>query len=118
MSTSTNRELEEKIEHQRKNPHLYTTLTQSVDAFGNIVTLEQVTSKINEALDKIKGYHKAKFGTEDCGAMCNYRNDDMCKIMAVYYQDIGRASHSFVRNYNDMRERFQSPNPQEDNTSV
>ena len=98
---------EEKLEHQRKNPHLYTTLTQSVDVFGNILTLEQVTFKINEALDKLKECHKSKFGTEDCDALCHYQNDDICKIMAVYYQDIGRASHSFVRNYNNMRERVE-----------
>lgn len=96
----------EKLEHQRQNPHLYTTLSQSVSADGTIITLEQVTSKITEALNKCKVYHLKKFGTEECGVMCYYQNDDLCKMIEIYYGDIKKASMSFIENYNNMRRRM------------
>lgn len=43
----------EQQEFQRKNPHLFTTLTQSVNADGSITTYQQVTKKLQETYDRI-----------------------------------------------------------------
>ena len=113
----TNNQSNEQLEFQRKNPHLYTTMTQSVDVIGNIVTLEQVTSKITDALNKLRQYHYKKYGTEDCGVMCMYKADDLCNMISMCNGDIRRASESFVKNFKHMQDRIkqrQIINPQKE----
>ncbi len=44
----------EQQEFQRKNPHLFTTPTQSVNPDGSIMTYQQVTAKLQETYDKLE----------------------------------------------------------------
>lgn len=42
--------IELKIEHQRRNPHLYTTLYQCVNADGTITTFDDVTRELQKMM--------------------------------------------------------------------
>jgi hypothetical protein len=95
----------EQLEHQRKNPHLYTTLTQSVDVMGNIITLEKVTSKITEVLNKLQEYHYNRYGEKDCNVLCMYQNDDLCEMIRLQQAEYNRAAQSFVTHYHNMNNR-------------
>lgn len=108
MSNNNSGKVEEQLELQRKNPHLFTTMTQSVNFDGSITTLAQVTSKITEALEKLYGFHLSKYGDKLCGGVCYYSNDDLCKIIAHYHQDVERASLSFVENYKHTLDRIRT----------
>ena len=62
MGNTATRTEYEQLEYQRKNPHLYTTMTQSVNSDGTITTYEQVTRKLQEAVDKLQSLHNKTFG--------------------------------------------------------
>lgn len=96
----------EKLEHQRNNPHLYTTLTQYVDVLGNVITYDQVTAKIQEAYTAIKQMHAKKYHQEECGVFCHYGAQDICAAKRVYEADLKKAQAGFVRHYHDMQERI------------
>lgn len=100
----------EQLEYQRKNPHLFTTLTQSVNIDGSITTLYQVTRKLRGAIDKLRTYHEQKFGEKNCNALCMYANNDMCKMIAMYQSDIDKAATSFAEHYKMFSDRRQRLN--------
>lgn len=99
----------EQLEYQRNNPHLFTTMTQSVNADGTIVSYEQVTRKLRETLDKMQAIHSKKFGgihPVHCmrPAMGTAQNA-FCESIEIVEKDLDRCMEGFVRNYKCMQER-------------
>lgn len=108
MTSATYKNLEyQRIEHQRKNPHLYTTMTSAVNADGTVTTFEQVTAKTQESLDKLYEIHKHLFGEEHCNPLCQYsdRENKPCYPIECLERDKQRVLDSFVRNYIYIRSR-------------
>jgi hypothetical protein len=87
----------EQQELQRKNPELYTTMSQMVGIDGALLTFEEVTRNIKKQLDRLEQLHDGNsywwlFASKEQQAMYNFLLDQMqsCK-------------DSFVRNYVHMQ---------------
>lgn len=96
----------EQLEHQRKNPHLYTTPTQSVNFDGTIITYDQVTEKLQKAFSDVTRVHNHIYGVEECRAGYCGGSGDSCNILGLLATQLADASKGFVKNYVILRERM------------
>lgn len=99
----------EQLEYQRNNPHLFTTMTQSVNADGTIVSYEQVTRKLRDTLDKMQAIHSKKFGgihpVYCMRPVMGTAQNAFCESIEMVEKDLDRCMEGFVRNYKYMQER-------------
>lgn len=97
----------EELEHQRKNPHLYTTLSQLVEPDGRILTYEDVTRNLRSDLDKLQKLHTKQFGGKH-PVMCmrpviGQPKDTVCQAIELINRDLDRVRVSFVENAQHVR---------------
>jgi hypothetical protein len=102
----------EQLEYQRNNPHLFTTMSQSVNFDGSITTFDQVTSKIQDTLKKVQLAHKQKFGGNHpvycMRPIIGQSENPICQMIEMLENDLDRCRIGFVRTYKDMQERIRS----------
>ncbi len=108
----------EQLEYQRKNPHLFTTITQSVNADGSITTYEQVTKNLKQSVDKAQKAHSKVFGGEhpvNCmRPVIGTPENPLCQMIEMCNQDMDRCLTSFVKNCKYMSARFETLNKDKD----
>lgn len=102
----------QQLEYQRIHPHLFTTLTQVVNADGTITTFDQVTSKLQETLRALNKHHKEKFGGGHplycLRPVVGMPEHDVCNMIEILNNDLDKVRQSFVRNCKDQVERLRS----------
>jgi hypothetical protein len=112
MSKTATRNEYEQLEYQRKNPHLFTTMSQSVGADGTLVTYQQVTSNLQYSVDKMQEAHTKKFGGVHpvycMRPLIGKPEHPMCQAIEMCNEDMDRCKTSFVENYKYMHDRVTS----------
>jgi hypothetical protein len=102
----------EKLEHQRRNPHLYTTLSQCVNADGTITTFDDVTRELQKTLKALDEAHTKQFGGEHpvyCMLpVIGTPAAQVCQMIEALNQDMDRCRLSFVTNYKRIADRLTS----------
>ena len=93
----------EKQEHQRRNPHLYTTISQCVNADGSITTFDDVTRKLQETLRALEVAHTKQFKGEHpvycLRPLIGNSEAPVCQMIEMINQDMDRCRLIFVTNY-------------------
>lgn len=98
----------EKLEHQRKNPHLYTTPTQSVNADGTITTYEQVTKRLRDTKESIVSNARIVAAKKNIDPDYWFLLDELAptkEVVDVIDTDLKRALKGFTENYARFKER-------------
>lgn len=107
MSKVSTRTEYEQLEFQRKNPHLFTTMTQSVNPDGSITTFEQVTRGLKHTTDKAQEAHTKVFGGEHpvycMRPVMGVSEHQICQIIEHCKKDMDRCLTSFVKNYSQIQ---------------
>lgn len=101
----------EQQEFQRKNPHLYTTPTQSVNPDGTITTYQQVTTKLRETKDRLVHHARTVAASRDFNADYWFLIDDLRETKeTVEYIDgqLETALRGFTKNYQRMHESMRT----------
>ena len=96
----------EKQEHQRRNPHLYTTLHQCVNADGSLLTFDHVTRKQQEVIAKLQEIHCHQFAGPHPDYCMKGMESDVCKLIEMNQDEMDKVGLTFVRNYHMMRGRI------------
>lgn len=97
----------EQLEFQRKNPHLFTTPTQSVNSDGSITTHAQVTARLREARDKLVANARIFAAAHDFSADYWFLMDELSdtkKHVDYLEAEISKALVSFTENYMRFKE--------------
>lgn len=96
----------EQLEYQRKNPHLFTTMTQSVNPDGTITTYEQITKNLKESVDRAQEIHSKAYGGEHpvycMRPLIGMPENPLCQMIEILKQDMDKCLTGFVRNYKHM----------------
>ena len=112
----------EKLEHQRRNPHLYTTLSQCVNADGSITTFDDVTRKLQDTLKALDTLHTKKFGGSHpvfcMRPMYGQSENPVCQSIEMIDKDLDRCRLSFVTNYKNAERYITQLNPNKDTSDV
>lgn len=100
----------EKLEHQRRNPHLYTTLSQCVNADGTITTFDDVTRELQKTLKALDEAHTKQFGGTHpvycLRPLIGSPETPVCQMIEMLNQDMDRCRLTFVTNYKRMSDRL------------
>ena len=103
-----------KLEHQRRNPHLYTTLNQCVNADGSITTFDDVTEKLQETLKALDIAHTKKFGGSHpvfcMRPVYGQPETPVCQMIEMINRDLDRCRLGFVTNYKHAQDRLNQLN--------
>lgn len=99
----------EKLEHQMKNPHLYTTMSQLVNPDGTITTFDEVTYTLQQTLKQLEANHSTVFGGEHpiycMRPLIGQPEHPICQAIELVEKDKDKVRLSFVENYKKFQER-------------
>jgi len=92
-----------KLEHQRRNPHLYTTLNQSVNADGSITTFDDITRGLQKALSAMDIAHINTFGGPHpvycLRPIIGNAEYPVCQMIEMINEDMDKCRLGFIKNY-------------------
>lgn len=97
----------EQLEYQRKNPHLFTTLTQSVNPDGTLVDYFKITAKLQETEDKLVSIARARAEAKNFNPDYWFLMDELSQIKEMtdlILADKKRCQQGFVENYARIKE--------------
>lgn len=90
----------EQREFQRLNPHLYTTLNQSVNPDGSITTFEDVTKTIRYHLERLKEIQVEQGANPEFWWL--YASKEIQDMHDYLLRQLDKCRRGFVRNYKNM----------------
>ena len=103
MSKESARTESEQLEYQRRNPHLFTTLTQSVGVWGEITTYEQVGKNMIETAEKLNKIHVNQFGGKHplfcLKPMIGEPEHQICAMTEHVQRRLDELKKSFIENF-------------------